>query len=81
MHFDYSGSVDDMQKIIFGLYKSPLLYKCISLQSALGFGKSRRRTLPSKLAWSVLNLKVVSVSLNMSQKPTENWRIGNVSDP
>jgi len=57
---------EDAQKNAIGLIREPKLHKLLSAQHIFGLSPSMRRTLPSKLAWMILNVRnstfIVSVS-------------------
>jgi mediator of RNA polymerase II transcription subunit 16 len=77
-HFDYVNLVDDSQKQTQTLYKGQFFYKCLSMQNVLGMGENGRRNLPAKLAWTTLNIRLLSLSLSQSLKANENIRHGRI---
>lgn len=45
------------------LLRYPIIQRCFSLQAALGYRViSKKRSLPSKLAWTLLNLRMIALS-------------------
>ena len=46
------------------LLRHQMIQKCFSIQAALGFkGRNGNRDIPSKLAWALLNLRMIAIMI------------------